>query len=355
MKTTFWAIGAVFLAGGCSAPGSDGPFSQSEQGASLGTFAFKTLVNTGSCLDARGASTANGTQMDEWTCNSGSGQAFTLQSARAGTVTLVNPSSRKCVDIRGAGTTNGTMIELWTCNGGSNQQFELRDAGGGNVTFYNPSSGRCLDVSFSNTANGTPVQLWDCNGTNAQAWTRTLLGSSGGSSGSSGGGSSSSSSSGSGSSSSSSSGSGSGGSSSSGGSNSDAGSDAGDPLVAARQQCVQIINTDRASLNPPSPPLTERTDMESCVDSQARADFTSNTAHSAFGHCHEFAQDECPGWPGPPSSIDTHCLAAMWAEGPPPAGQDNHWLNMSNAQYTQVACGFYQTPSGDWWATQDFW
>jgi hypothetical protein len=51
----------------------------------------------------------------------------------------------------------------------------------------------------------------------------------------------------------------------------------------------------------------------------------------------------------------TKCLADMWAEGPPPAGQDNHWLNMSNSHYTKVACGFYQTPEGKWWATQDFW
>jgi hypothetical protein len=120
-------------------------------------------------------------------------------------------------------------------------------------------------------------------------------------------------------------------------------------------QCVQIINMYRATLNPPSPPLTENTGSESCVDMQAQADYTANTAHSAFGMCQEFAQDECPGWPGPPSDIMTKCLAQMWAEGPPPAGQDNHWLNMSNAQYTQVACGFYQTAKGDWWATQDFW
>jgi hypothetical protein len=136
----------------------------------------------------------------------------------------------------------------------------------------------------------------------------------------------------------------------------DGSGDGGDPLAAARAQCVQIINQDRASLTPPSPPLTEGTAEEAaCVDGQAEADFTANTPHSAFGTCNEFAQDECPDWPGPPSSIMTHCLAQMWAEGPPPAGQDNHWLNMSNAKYTKVACGFYQTPSGSWWATQDFW
>jgi hypothetical protein len=132
------------------------------------------------------------------------------------------------------------------------------------------------------------------------------------------------------------------------------GTDAGDALAAARAQCVQIINADRATLSPASAPLTEDTAEEACVDGQAKADFTANTAHSAFGNCNESAQDECPNWPGPPSAIMTKCLAQMWAEGPPAAGQDNHWLNMSNAHYKKVACGFYQTPSGDWWATQDF-
>lgn len=113
---------------------------------------------------------------------------------------------------------------------------------------------------------------------------------------------------------------------------------------------------DRASLNPPSPPLTEATAQESCVDTQAQADFTANVAHHAFGQCKESAQDECPDWPGPPSTIMTNCLAQMWAEGPPTNGQDNHWLNMSNAKYTKVACGFYLEPGTNrYWATQDFW
>jgi hypothetical protein len=131
--------------------------------------------------------------------------------------------------------------------------------------------------------------------------------------------------------------------------------DGGDALAAARAQCVQIINQDRATLSPASPPLQEDTAEESCVDGEAQADYQANTPHSAFGNCsRESAQDECPNWPGPPSSIMTNCLAQMWAEGPPAAGQDNHWLNMSNAKYKKVACGFYQTPTGKWWATQDF-
>jgi Cysteine-rich secretory protein family len=132
-------------------------------------------------------------------------------------------------------------------------------------------------------------------------------------------------------------------------------SGAGDGYAAARQQCVQIINMYRSTVSPPSPTLSENTGQEACVDGQAKADATSGTPHSAFGNCGESAQNECPMWPGPPSSIMTNCLAQMWMEGPPPQGQDDHWLNMENPQYTQVACGFYQDSQGTWWATQNFW
>ena len=120
----------------------------------------------------------------------------------------------------------------------------------------------------------------------------------------------------------------------------------------AAEDCVSAINADRATLK--LAPYTRWSAEESCAGGQAETDSESGVPHSAFGTCGEHAQDECPGWPGPPSSIMTKCLAQMWAEGPPAAGQDNHWLNMSNAKYKKVACGFYQTPAGKWWATQDF-
>ena len=141
--------------------------------------------------------------------------------------------------------------------------------------------------------------------------------------------------------------------SSSGGGGGGSSSGGSDPLAEARQQCVQIINMYRGTVQ--SAPLGENTGQESCVDGEAQGDATSGTPHSAFGKCGESAQNECPMWPGPPSSIMTNCLAQMWMEGPPPQGQDNHWLNMENPQYTQVACGFYQDSQGNWWATQDFW
>jgi hypothetical protein len=38
------------------------------------------------------------------------------------------------------------------------------------------------------------------------------------------------------------------------------------------------------------------------------------------------------------------------AEGP----GGGHYDNMTTTSRTKVACGFFQTPSGKWWAAQDF-
>ena len=38
---------------------------------------------------------------------------------------LVNPSSGKCMDIAAAGTADGTNVQLWTCNGTVAQAFDL--------------------------------------------------------------------------------------------------------------------------------------------------------------------------------------------------------------------------------------
>ena len=133
----------------------------------------------------------------------------------------------------------------------------------------------------------------------------------------------------------------------------DAGTDAGGGDGSVEQLCVDTINGYRAQLGLPA--YKRWIQGESCGDGQAKSDSQSGVAHGAFGQCTESAQDECPGWPGPPEQMIPQCLAMMWAEGP---GTDfskhGHYINMSSTQYTQVACGFYTLPNGNVWATQDF-
>jgi hypothetical protein len=122
---------------------------------------------------------------------------------------------------------------------------------------------------------------------------------------------------------------------------------------SAEQLCVDEINRHRASIG--LPPYTRWTTAETCADNQARLDSVANRAHSSFAQCGEFAQNECPGWPGPPFSMITGCLQVMWNEGP---GSDfsrhGHYINMSSTAYTKVACGFFTEPDGSVWAVQDF-
>jgi cytolysin (calcineurin-like family phosphatase) len=158
---------AVLLTGiyGCA---EEEPLAQRESALAAGTYTFRTLGGGGKCMDVNGAGSADGTNIQQWTCNGSGAQSFRVDGLGGSLVRLVNPGSGKCVDVSGAGRADGTNIQLWTCNGTSAQSFELRDAGGGRVEMRNPSSGKCVDVNASGTADGTNIQLWTCNGTGAQ-------------------------------------------------------------------------------------------------------------------------------------------------------------------------------------------
>jgi glucose/arabinose dehydrogenase len=115
----------------------------------------------GKCLDVRGAATADGTQVQIYTCNGTGAQTWTRdgQTLRA---------LGKCLDVSGGGSADGTKIQLWTCNGSGAQNW----APNADQTIRNPQSGKCLDVSGNNPADSTPVHLWTCiAGAANQRWT----------------------------------------------------------------------------------------------------------------------------------------------------------------------------------------
>jgi hypothetical protein len=127
----------------------------------------------------------------------------------------------------------------------------------------------------------------------------------------------------------------------------------------AEQTCVDTINQYRATLGLPA--YQRWSAEESCADGEAKNDEANpGTPHWSFKQpggppCGESAQNECPGWPGPPSTMIPQCLQMMWNEGP---GADfsthGHYINMSSKSYTMVSCGFYTLPDGSVWAVQDF-
>jgi hypothetical protein len=179
-RTSLILLAAV---AGCNGVGSTGGgVGQVSAALSVGAvYNFGTLAHPGACMDANGAGTANGTQIQEWWCNGSGAQAFALQNAGGGAYALVNTNANKCVDVAARGTANGTKIQLYDCNQTPAQSFLLQPAANGFVTLVNTNSGKCLDVAGDNPADGTVVQLYDCNGSNAQLWNPAVI--SGGSSG----------------------------------------------------------------------------------------------------------------------------------------------------------------------------
>ncbi|MEV6629952.1 chitosanase [Actinoplanes sp. NPDC051470] len=112
----------------------------------------------GKCVDVAGASSANGTAINLYTCNGTTAQTWTVGSdIRA---------LGKCLDVTAAGTTNGSKIQLYDCNGTAAQAWTAESG-----RLRNTGSGKCLDVTGGNSADGTRLQIWTCGTSANQQWT----------------------------------------------------------------------------------------------------------------------------------------------------------------------------------------
>ena len=109
----------------------------------------------GLCLDVRGDQVANNTEIDIWTCNGTTAQAW--QAELDGTVRV----NGKCLDIQHGATAAGSAVDLYACNGTRAQQWTLVPTGAG-VTLRNPGSGLCLGPAGDATASGSQVVIGPC-------------------------------------------------------------------------------------------------------------------------------------------------------------------------------------------------
>ncbi|MFD5103441.1 ThuA domain-containing protein, partial [Streptomyces albidochromogenes] len=105
--------------------------------------------------------------------NHGDGDQVSFRNVRVKTSGGTPPGPRtgaikgvngKCADVAGGASADGTQVQLWTCGGADGQKWSL--PGDGTIR----ALGKCLDVSGGGSADGTKIQLWTCNGTGAQQW-----------------------------------------------------------------------------------------------------------------------------------------------------------------------------------------
>jgi len=131
-------------------------------GGGGGTSATGPITGYGSlCVDVRGASSADFTPVQVYTCNGTNAQQWTVASGN----TL--QALGKCLDVDAAGTANGTTVDLYDCNGTGAQVWVPQ----GDGALLNPESGKCLDDTGWSTTPGTQLQIWSCTGAANQSWT----------------------------------------------------------------------------------------------------------------------------------------------------------------------------------------
>ena len=130
-------------------------------GGGTGTGATGPITGYGSlCVNVRGASSANFTAVQVYTCNGTNAQQWTVASGN----TL--QALGKCLDVDAAGTANGTTVDLYDCNGTGAQVWVPQSDG----ALLNPESGKCLDDTGWSTTPGTQLQIWSCTGAANQSW-----------------------------------------------------------------------------------------------------------------------------------------------------------------------------------------
>lgn len=125
------------------------------------------------------------------------------------------------------------------------------------------------------------------------------------------------------------------------------------------EDCVARINQFRACLC--LTPLTRNTEGEGCASEQAQYDYENDSYHAGIRakicspeRLNNAAQNECPGYPSVASTIGL-CNQQMFDEG---FCEDfeacGHYINMMDPDTESVACGYYETPSGDVWMVENF-
>lgn len=110
----------------------------------------------------------------------GPNQQFEPVAEDGGSYHFVARHSRKCVEVAGASTAEGLQLQQRTCDGTPAQSFLVTATSSpapspgitnnGAYRIRNKRSGKCVQAAAGKTANGTPVQQGECKETGAQVW-----------------------------------------------------------------------------------------------------------------------------------------------------------------------------------------
>lgn len=140
--------------------------------------AWYSIANKGNgkCVDARAAGTANGTVIQQYSCNGTQAQQFQFQLTSDGFTRVNNRNDvTKAIDVTNVSAADNAGLQLWTYGGGTNQQWKAVSEGDGHFHFVSRLSNKCLTVPNASTADSTQLVQLTCNGNSAQSFRLTAM------------------------------------------------------------------------------------------------------------------------------------------------------------------------------------
>jgi Trehalose utilisation/Ricin-type beta-trefoil lectin domain len=140
--------------------------------------AWYSIANQGNgkCVDARAAGIANGTVIQQYSCNGTQAQQFQFQPTSDGFTRVNNRNdATKVIDVTNVSSADNAGLQLWTYGGGTNQQWKAVPEGDGHFRFVSRLSSKCLTVPNASTADSTQLVQLTCNGSSAQSFRLTAL------------------------------------------------------------------------------------------------------------------------------------------------------------------------------------
>jgi len=138
--------------------------------------AWYSIANKGNgkCVDARAAGVANGTVIQQYSCNGTQAQQFQFQPTSGGFTRVNNRNdATKVIDVTGVSAADNAGLQLWAYSNGTNQQWQAVSEGSGYCHFVSRFSTKCLTVPNGSTADSTQLVQLTCNGTTAQSFRLT--------------------------------------------------------------------------------------------------------------------------------------------------------------------------------------
>ena len=135
-----------------------------------------TVANKGNnkCVDARAAATANGTVIQQYSCNASLAQQFQFQPTSDGFTRANNRNdATKVIDVTGVSSADNAGLQLWTYSNGTNQQWQAVSEGSGYFHFVSRLSTKCLTVPGGSTADSVQLVQQTCNNSATQSFRLT--------------------------------------------------------------------------------------------------------------------------------------------------------------------------------------